>query len=139
MSNEELYKNLTIILKMFKNRPHHLAKYLIDNSAFNKKFIEKIINSNKLKDMSDDEINNISFPPDSSKIPVYFIDISQMNEFYNSIIDDGKLTDKNKSIEDITKELNIKLDIFLKEEKYEDAAKVRDYMSRNNIKRINNF
>ena len=31
MENEDLYRNLVILLKMFKNRPYHLAKYLIEN------------------------------------------------------------------------------------------------------------
>jgi protein-arginine kinase activator protein McsA len=35
----------------------------------------------------------------------------------------------------MTKDLNNKLDDLIKNEKYEDAARVRDYMIRNNIKR----
>ena len=56
--NEKLYKNLLMILKMFKNRPYHLAKYLVDNNAFDQKFIDKIINSEKLKDLNEKETNN---------------------------------------------------------------------------------
>jgi len=42
-----------------------------------------------------------------------------------------------KSDEEISKELSDKLNTLLKEEKYEEAAILRDYMFFNNIKRIN--
>ena len=44
---DQLYKNLVILLKMFKNRPYHLAKYLTDNTAFSQEFIKKILESDK--------------------------------------------------------------------------------------------
>jgi hypothetical protein len=68
-------------------------------------------------------------------VPVYFVDISQMENFYNSFIDDIKQLSKEKGIEEVTRELNIKLDKLIKQEKFEEAARVRDYMTRNNIKR----
>jgi excinuclease UvrABC helicase subunit UvrB len=129
-NNEELNRSLVLLLKMFKNRPYHLAKYLIDNSALNQDFIKKILKSDKLKELSDEN--------SSSVVPVYFVDISQMDEFYKSFIDDIKQISKEKSIEDITKDLNEKLNDCIKNEKYEDAARIRDYMLRNGIKRINN-
>lgn len=131
MSQEEkerLYKNLVILLKMFKSRPNHLAKYLIDNSAFNPKFIKKILESDKLKDISKNDDTKDSTP--------YFSDINQMNDFYNSIIDDIKLLSQEKSTAELTKELNNKLDSYIKAENYEDAARVRDYMNRSGIERI---
>ena len=39
-NNEQLYRNLIAILKLFKNRPYHLAKYLIENDAFTDKFLK---------------------------------------------------------------------------------------------------
>ena len=42
MENEELYRSLVIMLKMFKNRPYHLAKYLVENSALTEDFIKKL-------------------------------------------------------------------------------------------------
>ena len=42
MENEELYRSLVILLKMFKNRPYHLAKYLVENSALTDEFIKKL-------------------------------------------------------------------------------------------------
>jgi excinuclease UvrABC helicase subunit UvrB len=135
MENEELYRSLVIMLKMFKNRPYHLAKYLVENSALTEDFIKKIKNSDKLKEMNEDEKSSeqklLPVP-----VPVYFVDISQMENFYNSFIDDIKQLSKEKSIEEITKDLNKKLDDLIKQEKYEEAARVRDYMMRNNIERI---
>lgn len=134
MENEEIYRSLVIILKMFKNRPYHLAKYLVENSALTEEFIKKLKNSDKLKEISDEEKKSeqrlLPMP-----VPVYFVDISQMENFYNSFIDDIKQLSKEKSIEEITNELNKKLDDLIKKEKYEEAARVRDYMNRNNIKR----
>jgi len=134
MENEELYRSLVIMLKMFKNRPYHLAKYLVENSALTEDFIKKIKNSDKLKELNEDEKSSeqklLPVP-----VPVYFVDISQMENFYNSFIDDIKQLSKEKSIEEITKNLNEKLDDLIKQEKYEEAARVRDYMARNNIKR----
>jgi excinuclease UvrABC helicase subunit UvrB len=135
MENEELYRSLVIMLKMFKNRPYHLAKYLVENSALTEDFIKKIKNSDKLKEMNEDEKSSeqklLPVP-----VPVYFVDISQMENFYNSFIDDIKQLSKEKSIEEITKDLNKKLNDLIKQEKYEEAARVRDYMMRNNIERI---
>ncbi len=134
MENEELYRSLVILLKMFKNRPYHLAKYLVENSALTEDFIKKIKNSDRLKELNEDEKSSeqklLPVP-----VPVYFVDISQMENFYNSFIDDIKQLSKEKSIEEITKNLNEKLDDLIKQEKYEEAARVRDYMNRNNIKR----
>jgi hypothetical protein len=134
MENEELYRSLVILLKMFKNRPYHLAKYLVENSALTEEFIRKLKNSDRLKELNEDEKSSeqklLPVP-----VPVYFVDISQMENFYNSFVDDIQQLSKQKGIEEVTKELNKKLDELIIKEKYEEAARVRDYMSRNNIKR----
>lgn len=111
---ERIYPNLVKILKMFKNRPYHLAKYLIENNAFNETFINNLINS---------EIN-ISEEVD-------FKSINQMNDHFNALLEN------NPKEPDKILELNNKLDQLLKEEKYEEAIFVRDYMIKNNIPRIN--
>lgn len=134
MENEELYRSLVILLKMFKNRPYHLAKYLVENSALTEEFIRKLKNSDRLKELNEDEKSSeqklLPVP-----VPVYFVDISQMENFYNSFVDDIQQLSKQKGIEEVTNELNKKLDDLIRKEKYEEAARVRDYMSRNNIKR----
>lgn len=126
MDNDDLYQRLVILLKLFKNRPYHLSKYLLDNSAFNKNFLKKISQSKKISELFDDEeyISEI----------IYFNNISEMSRFYDSIIDD--YIDENIS-EDITQSLNDELDNLIKQEKFEEAAKIRDYMAKLSIKRIN--
>lgn len=133
MENEELYRSLVILLKMFKNRPYHLAKYLVENSALTDEFIKKLKNSDKLKELNEEEKSEQKLLP--VPVSVYFLDISHMENFYNSFIDDIKQLSKEKNIEEITKEINKKLDDLIRQEKYEEAARVRDYMNRNNIKR----
>jgi hypothetical protein len=119
--NDDIYRNLVILLRMFKNRPHHLAKYLIENSALSIEFIKNIKDSQRLQEISDDDIDQS-----------YFSNISQMENYFNSLTD----IDGRKSITDITRDLNKKLDDCLKLEKYEDAARIRDYMNRKGIHRI---
>jgi hypothetical protein len=133
MENEELYRSLVILLKMFKNRPYHLAKYLVENSALTEEFIKKLKSSDRLKEFNEEEKVGQKLLP--VPVSVYFLDISQMENFYNSFIDDIKQLSKEKNIEEITKEINKKLDDLIKQEKYEEAARLRDYMNRNNIKR----
>ena len=100
--NEELNKSLVVLLKMFKNRPYHLAKYLIENSALNNEFINKLTKSDKLKKISDDSDKSVS-------VPVYFVNITQMNDFYNSFVDDMNQISKDKNLEELTKDINQKL------------------------------
>lgn len=129
-NNEQLYRNLISILKLFKNRPYHLAKYLIENNAFDPLFIKKITDSDKLNEIGEDEKNT-----DSLVKAVYFIDISQMTEYFNSMLDGGL----NQSKSDISKDINSKLDQCIKDEKFEEAVRIRDYMSKNKIKRDSNL
>lgn len=127
MHNDDFYNNLVAFLKMFKNRPNHLAKYLLDNSAVNKDFLKKISNNDQLKNLStsDDKLNS----------PIYFADINKMNDYYNSFTDDIKRLNKGKTPEEIEDEMNERLENLISDEKYEDAARLRDYMQRSKIKR----
>lgn len=113
---------------MFKNRPYHLAKYLIENSAFSPEFIKKVSENGKLTNLSEED--------DKSKQPIYFLDIGKMNDYYSTFTDDIKLLEKGKTPSEIEKDFNERLDKLLLDEKYEDAARVRDYMVKNKIKRI---
>lgn len=127
MNDDELYNNLVTLLKLFKNRPYHLSKYLIENYALNENFIKKILKSDKLQELQDQMSNDGGY----ELTPIYFPDISKMEEFYNSLSDISDSTDKKK----LSKELNQKMVDLLKEEKYEEAARLRDYMIENRIKR----
>lgn len=123
--NEEFYKNLISLLRLFKNRPYHLAKYLVDNSAFNKEFLENLAKSNELKQITLDE--------NLSNLPILFTDIQKMNDYFNSLIDLKSI--ENKSVEELTIILNNRLDEYIMNEKYEDAASLRDYMFSRGIRR----
>jgi hypothetical protein len=127
--DNDAYNNLVTLLKLFKNRPYHLAKYLIENTALNKKFIDKILNSDKLNNLSNDLIKDNK--------AINFNSISEMDDFYSSLVDIKDLD--SKSPEQIAEELNKKLDDLIRGEKYEDAANLRDYMNRKKIKRSSNF
>lgn len=126
--NEDVYKKLVALLKLFKNRPYHLAKYLADNSALTKDFMDKLLKSDKLKTLSEENDRNL---------PILFLDISQMEEYFNSFIDFTSI--KDKDIEQLTTELNLKLDELIKNENFEEAAAIRDYMVSKGIKRTNKF
>lgn len=120
-NNDDIYKNLVTFLKLFKNRPYHLAKYLIDNNALTDKFQKDIINSQKLSQL------------DNENDDIYFKSIAQMDDYFQSLLDVKEL--KSKTIEQIELELNAKLDNLLKNEKYEEAASLRDYMYSKGYKR----
>lgn len=113
MDNDKYHKNLVNFLKFFINRPNHLAKYLLDNNALDQNFLIDLVNNKKLKEEGD------------SSIGIYFVDINQMNNFFKSLI---KNNSKNTDIEDLKGELNKELDNCLKEERYEDAIRIRDYL-----------
>jgi hypothetical protein len=121
MENENFHKNLISLLKVFKNRPYHLSKYLIDNNAFNKDFIQKIQNSSKLSEINEMENK-------------YFSSISQMEDFYSSLLEEGVVSAK-KTKKELTIELNNKLAQLIMDEKYEEAAALRDYMLKKGIKK----
>ncbi len=122
MENEdELYQKLVTLLKLFKNRPYHLAKYLMENSALNEEFKNILLKSDKLKEVKDEISNNLP--------AIHFDDISKMHEYFKS------LTEVSSTHEELSIDLNKKLIQLLKEEKYEDAARLRDYMISKNIKR----
>ncbi len=128
MNSDDINKKIVVLFKLFKNRPYHLAKYLMENGAFNKQFLNKISKSTKLEQIStEEEINKY--------LTSQFSDLNHMQDFYNSLLDEIKEISNNKTKSQISKELNDKLDEFIKLEKFEEAAKLRDYMSKNSIKR----
>lgn len=111
MKNEKLFKKLVILIKLFNDRPNHLAKYLLSNKALNSDFLNRVETSNKLNKL--DKLDKFS-------------NISEIEDFFISLLDDD-------ADDDIIIKYNIKLENLIKEEKYEEACKVRDYMIRNNI------
>jgi hypothetical protein len=121
------HKNLITLLKIFKNRPYHLTKYLLDNGAFTEDFLKKLEKSDRLRNLS---IEN-------EDINAYFLNISQMEEFYNNLLEESKNLPGPKQKKEIEKDLNQQLSTLIKEERYEEAAIIRDYMINLGIKRKN--
>jgi excinuclease UvrABC helicase subunit UvrB len=118
------YENLLIILKLFQNRPNHLSKFLIDSKAFNKEFLKKIKESDKIT-----EINIKGITDDH----LHFNNIKEMKKYYSSLVDDLENIKKDKSINELIEELNLKLKESLDNEDYEEACRIRDYMKINKI------
>ena len=113
MSDDKQYRNLVRLLKLFQNRPNHLAKYLIDNMAFNDLFLKLLVESEKLSDLEDNPIPT-------------FKNIDEMHDYFN--VFDESYKSKKKDPEKIIKDLTSKLEECLRLEKYEDAIRIRDYM-----------
>jgi hypothetical protein len=123
MDNNQ-FLSLVNFLKYFINRPNHLARYLIDNEALNKDFIRNISKSPRFNDDANGE----------SKLMVYFVDINQMNNFFKNL--NPKFDNNNSDGLDLYTELNIELQNCLREERYEDAVRIRDYLKKISNKEI---
>jgi hypothetical protein len=119
--DENKHNNLISLLKLFKNRPYHLSKYLLDNDAFTEDFLNKIKISDKLSNIS-----NIKYS---------FKDINQMEDFYDSLLESNNNYNNNYYYNDLETSLNNKLEKLITEEKYEEAAVLRDFMINKNIKK----
>lgn len=123
---DKLYKNLTILLKIFRNRPNHLAKYLIENKAFSEDFVKKILNSDKLNKLTSENESGLFLDSIEEE---YFTNFDEMDAFYLDLLEKSSAKDSSQ-MED---EFNAKLNSHLIKEEYEMAAKIRDYMIRNKI------
>lgn len=123
----DIYKNLVTLLKLFKNRPYHLAKFLLDKDALDKKFSQEIQSSTKLLelDQKPGELN-----PD-------FNNITKMNDYFQNLLENNH--SELQTPAELERDLNTQLDRLIKEEKYEEAACLRDYMMEKNFKRKSKF
>jgi len=127
MSNKESnYKKFIIFLEMFQGRPHHLARFLLENGVINDEFLKKISDSSTLN-----KITDISL----MKEEVYFKNINDMKKYYNSIVYDIEEDKGKKTKEEWVIEMNQKLQSSIESESYEESARLRDYMKKNNIPR----
>ncbi len=82
---DKFNEKLVILLSLFKDRPNHLAKFLIENSAFSKTFLNRLSKSNLELDES-------------------FTDINSMNDSFNSILDPVAKSLDDKLIELLSSE-----------------------------------
>jgi len=127
--NEIFYRNLVILFKLFKNSPNHLSKYLIKNTAFTTEFIDSIINSKKLNSMRPKEDQDY-FNSNTHDENMIFASIEDMEEYYENIISE---IDTNIDGLELEIQLNEQLSNLLSDEKFEEAAKIRDYMTIHNL------
>ena len=118
--DQTIFNNLVILLTQFKTRPYYLAKFLIKSSCLNETFLKKLNKVDKFK-----TIKNLE--------DINFYDISHMEDYFESLLLDKYFLEE-KTLGQITIELNEKLKKSIDEERYEDSQKLRDYMLKNNIK-----
>lgn len=111
--SEDIYKKLVVFLKLFNNRPHHLAKFLLESDALTLEFINVVKGFNEMT--YEEKFNNIT----------------EINDYFNRFLTQENSKSREEKME---QDLNIKLDFLISEERYEDAARVRDYMIKNKIK-----
>ena len=123
----DIYKNLVTLLKLFKNRPYHLAKFLLDKDALDKKFSNDIEKSTKLLEL--DRKSEGLYPN--------FSNITKMNDYFQNLLENNQ--QRLQTPAELERDLNAQLDRLIREEKYEEAACLRDYMMEKNLKRKSKF
>jgi DnaJ-domain-containing protein 1 len=136
--NDEIRDNLIILLKLFKNKPQYLIKFLLENNAFGEDFLRKVFDStelNRLRTLNEDEEEE-NDKDLFSEIP-HFKTIDDMNQYFKNIISSGDSLEEDniyeKINEDLKKTLVKQLRKAIEEERYEDAADLRDRMKSLNI------
>jgi len=110
MESKKLNRNLITLLKIFNKHPNMFINFLYKNNAFTETFKKKI-SKVVIKDKSN------------------FIDIEKMLEYYLHLLDDQEI-----NITDKCKVWNNKLYQAITEQRFEDAAKIRDYMNKKKYK-----
>lgn len=103
MNKQDKYEILANFLSQFQDKKWLLAKFLIDNDAINDNFIKRI---------QTDENDDVKS----------FNDINQLNSYLNNLI--------NKESEVHQINLEVKLSELLEQERYEEAAKIRDWIKK---------
>jgi len=116
-----LENNLASLLRMFKNRPHHLAKFLLENDAFRVDFLKKVESNKNLEKLNQSEIGDDHF---------YFTNISEMKSYFTTLVEDNF-----GEIESIKEQLEKNLSEAIINEDYEEAARIRDFLILNKLKK----
>jgi protein-arginine kinase activator protein McsA len=116
-------ENLVNFFKLFKNRPHHLTRFLLDQDALTDKFLKKINNNQRLTEIERFDTNES------------FNSIDEMKDHFSLYINDVEINSKKKTKEEVIDELTQRIKDAVDNENYEEAAKIRDYMIRNNLKK----
>lgn len=127
---DKVYNNLILLLKMFKNKPYQLGKYLMQNDALNEIFLEKLLHSKKLNEL-DEKIRNGNNPfPEEQK---HFNNIYELKKSQSDILRPEVKMLENKDIKQLEQNLNKQLREAEEKEDFEKAATIRDYMLMLNI------
>lgn len=103
MNQHEKYELLANFFKLFQDKRWLLAKFLIDNNAINDSFLKKI-NIEENEPVTD------------------FENIEKLNSYFNKLI--------SKESENHKMDLEVKLLQLIEEERYEEAAKLRDWLKK---------
>lgn len=107
--SDGFYFKVLNLLKMFNNRPHHLAKFIIDNNILSEDTIRKLNNNEFLNKEID-----FNFKPN-----IFFKNISEVEDYYDNIINNEKI-DNDLKLESLKE----KLDYFLSIEDYRKANEI---------------
>jgi len=127
MEEESQYKKFIIFLEMFQNRPHHLARFLLENNILTVDFLKKLSDNTTLNQITD--VNKM-------KEEIYFKNIAEMKKYYKSIIYPIEDERGNMSKKEWAIEVNTRLYEAIERENYEEASRLRDYMIRYNIRKL---
>jgi len=101
MTDQEKIEALSNLFRMFSDKRYHLAKFLVDHGAVSESFLSKL------------DCAELEYRSD-------FSDIDEIEEHFASLL--GQ-TEPPQEID-----LKAKLMDLIEAEKYEDAARLRDYM-----------
>jgi hypothetical protein len=101
MSEHEKIELLAGLINLFEGRNNHLAKFLVENGAVSDTFISRI------------DFTQLTQRRD-------FTSIGEMHGYYSSVL--SETVPRNEE------DLEGRLARLLEEERYEDAARLRDYM-----------
>lgn len=110
MDSKKFNRNLILLIKIFNKHPNMFISFLNKNNAFTDVFKKKISRA-------------------SIKQKPSFADIDEMLEYYLHILDEQEINTSDKC-----KAWNAKLYDAISEQRFEDAAKIRDYMNKKNYK-----
>ncbi len=101
MTHQEKIDALSNLFRMFAEKRYHLAKFLVDNDAVTDSFLNKI------------DCSSFEYRSD-------FSDIDEMEEHFYSLL--------GRTGSHLEVDLEAKLAGLIEDERYEDAARLRDYI-----------
>lgn len=108
--NDNRFKiNFIRLFKIFNKYPYMFVSFLIRNDAFKDSFKKKLLTS-KIKQKE------------------HFVDMEKMLDYYVSILDNEQFNMEDQSASDKEKHWNNRLSKAISEQRFEDAAKIRDFM-----------